>query len=58
MGIEQGREASEISDRELTRPGGLQEDLLDHQGIDVDQTDLQEMQREHRDLLIVESIFC
>ncbi len=56
MGIEQRRETSEIGHREPSIPGGLTEDLLDHQRVDVDQTDLQQMEREDRHLLIVEPV--
>ena len=39
-----------------SHPRGVGQDILKHQGVDVHQTGLQEMQGEHRQLLVVEPI--
>ena len=54
--IEQGRECPEVFRGQARHPGGLGEDLLQHQGVDIDETVLQQVQRQYRQFLIVQTI--
>jgi hypothetical protein len=52
MAIEQWGQRAEIFNRQPRRPGRLPEDPLEHQGINVDQRILEEMQGEDRQFLV------
>jgi hypothetical protein len=52
MAIEQWGQRAEILNRQPRRPGCLPEDPLEHQGINVDQRVLEEMQGEDRQFLV------
>jgi hypothetical protein len=52
MAIDQWCQRAEILDSQPRVPGGLPEDPLQHQGIDIDQGVLEEMQGEHRQFLV------
>ena len=52
MAIEQWGQRTEIFNRQPRRPGRLPEDPLEHQGINVDQRVLEEMQGEDRQFLV------
>jgi hypothetical protein len=49
----QRRQSAQVSGRQPPLPRGLCEHLLDHQGVDVYQADLEQVEREHGHLLIL-----
>src|SRR5207248_613690 len=49
----QRRQSTQVRGRQPPLPRGLCEHLLDHQGIDIYQTDLEQVEREHADLLVL-----
>jgi transposase-like protein len=52
VGIDERRQRPKILHGQPCGPGGLTEHPLQHQGIDIDQGVLEQMQREHRQLLV------
>ena len=53
---DQGVEGSEVDRAELDRGGGVVEHVLDHEGVDVDEHGLQQVQAEHREFLLVTAV--
>ena len=53
MGPEQGREGAPVFVRHPPGPLGLGEDLLEQQGVDVDEGRLEQVQGEDGDLLVL-----
>ena len=51
MSIDQRRQGQQLVWSHLVHPGWVREHLLNQQGVDVDQTDLKQMQAEHGDFL-------
>lgn len=56
MAVDERGERSQILLFHLLKLLGLREYLLNQQGIDIDQTDLQEVQRECRQLLLIQPV--
>jgi len=56
VGVDQWRQAAEIVRRHARQPSRLRQHALEHESVDVHQADLEQMQREHRQLLFVEAI--
>ncbi len=56
MTIEQRCEPSIVFLSQLLLPGGLAKDFLEHEGIDEDHRNLQEMEREDSNLLRIEAV--
>ncbi len=52
----QRRQSAQVREGQPPLPRGLCEHLLDHQGVDIHQADLEEMDREHTDLLLLSGI--
>src|SRR5712692_4487662 len=52
VSVKERREGAEIFRRQALLPARLTQDPLDHQRVDIDQGTLQEMQRQHRQLLV------
>jgi hypothetical protein len=53
---DQGRERTEIPSAELSRPLRLCQGLLEHEGVDVDHTVLEQMQSEHADFVVLAAV--
>ena len=56
MTVDHGSDASPVVCVEAAAPGGFGQYLLDHEGVDVDERQLNQMQTEHPDLLIVDPV--
>jgi hypothetical protein len=56
MAVEEGRESSIVGHGQLTFPLLRAENLLNHQRINIHQTNLKQMQGQNGDLLIIEAI--
>ena len=53
VAIKERGDAAKVLSIETARPCRFGQDLLDHEGVDVDEGDLQQMKRKHTDLLVV-----
>ena len=53
---DQWRQRSQVSRGELADPLGLRQHLLKHKRVDIDHAVLQQVQRQHADLVILASI--
>ena len=53
VAIEERGDAAKVLSIETARPCRFGQDLLDHEGVDVDEGDLQQMKRKHTDFLVV-----
>ena len=49
-------DAAKVSRIQPVGPGGFGQDLLDHERIDVDEGELQQLKREHADFLVVSAV--
>ena len=56
MMVDQGREATPVIHCHAITPGRLRQYFLDEQGIDVYQTDLQQMKRQYSQFLIFHTV--
>ena len=56
MAVDQGRDAPQVLSVQAAVPCRFSEDLLDHEGIDEDEGELQEMEWKHADLLVVRAV--
>ena len=54
--VDQRRDAAKVLRVESAGPCRFSQDLLDHEGVDVDEGELQEMKREHADLLVIGAV--
>ena len=53
---DQRREGAEIAGAKLSRPLRLRQGLLEHEGVDVDRAVLEQMQRQHADLVVLAAV--
>ena len=56
MTIDERGQGAEVLGGHAVEPGGVCEDLLEHQGIHIHEAHLEEMEGEHRLFLVIESV--
>src|SRR4029077_3253801 len=56
VSVDERRQSTQIICQRALRPIGLGQDTLDHQGVDVDKADLQQVKRQHSELLVLQVI--
>ena len=58
VAMDHGRDASPVVRVEAVAPSGFSQHLLDHEGVDVNERELDQMKTEHPDLLIIDPVGC
>jgi hypothetical protein len=56
VSVDERRQCTQIIWQHALRPIGLGQDTLDHQGVDVDKAYLQQVKRQHSELLVLQVV--